>query len=162
MPAYSQERKASIMEKLLPPHNRPVPEIATLEGIHQATLYNWLKQAKQQGLDVPTTKPNNTQHPSPQSKLSTIIETAHLTQSELSEYCRSKGLYPEQITQWKSELLANAQASDKDKDQALKQAQKHIRQLEKELNRKDKALAESAALLVLQKKFQALWADEES
>jgi transposase len=36
---------------------------------------------------------------------------------------------------------------------------RRVRELEKELRRKDKALAEAAALLVLQKKVQAIWGD---
>lgn len=43
MPRYATERKATVLNKLLPPHNRPIPEIAQVEGISEATLYNWLK-----------------------------------------------------------------------------------------------------------------------
>ena len=46
MPRYAPERKATVLDRLLPPHNRPIPEIAQAEGISEATLYNWLKQAR--------------------------------------------------------------------------------------------------------------------
>lgn len=48
MPRYSQERKAAILKKLLPPHNRSVPNVAREEGLCEATLYNWRKQLKKQ------------------------------------------------------------------------------------------------------------------
>ncbi len=53
MPHYSEERKAAVLKKLLPPHNQSVPEVAESEGISPATLYNWRNQAKQQGVPVP-------------------------------------------------------------------------------------------------------------
>lgn len=97
------------------------------------------------------------------SKFAVVLETAAMNNSELGAYCREKGLYPEQISRWKQACIAGAgheapqtQASR----QELKQAQQTIKSLEKDLNRKDKALAESAALLVLQKKYRALWEDE--
>ena len=56
MPRYSKERKAAVLKKMLPPHNQSVPEVAELEGISQATLYNWRNQAKHQGAPVPVKK----------------------------------------------------------------------------------------------------------
>ena len=53
MPSYSMERKASVLKKLLPPHNLSVSKMAELEGISEATLYNWRIKAKQQGAPVP-------------------------------------------------------------------------------------------------------------
>jgi len=79
-----------------------------------------------------------------------IVETAALSEAEVAEYCRKKGLYPEQITQWKKGFIQNEDPGD---NAALKQSQKRIKQLEKELHRKEKALAEAAAILVLRKKL---------
>ena len=94
-----------------------------------------------------------------QDKLAVIIETSSLTAEELSSYCRSKGLYPDQIDQWKQDFI---QSTPKPTLEPLQGVKKRIKQLEKELHRKDKALAEAAALLVLQKKFQTLFGEEES
>ena len=88
-----------------------------------------------------------------------------MTAHELSEYCRQKGLYPEQIARWKAASIAGAAGESSQSHaskKALKEAQRQISHLKKDLNRKEKALAESAALLVLQKKYQALWEDEAS
>lgn len=165
MARYSSERKACILMKLLPPHNMSVSALAKQEGISDATLYNWRREAKKQGLPMPETQPTISDDWSSEAKLSAVIETAPLTQAELSEYCRQKGLYPEQITQWKQQCLTGfATHADPmgSSHEQLKEANKKIKTLEKDLRRKEKALAEAAALLVLQKKFNALWEGEAS
>lgn len=160
---YSEERKSSVLKKLLPPYNRSVPEIAKEEGISDQSLYNWLKQAKDKGLVVPGKK-DKSDNWSAEAKLATVIETATMTELELGEYCRSKGLYPEQIARWKVACLQGAETSEeqqKQKHLERKKDKKRIKELEKELRRKEKALAETAALLVLRKKLNALWEENE-
>lgn len=75
---YSEERKSSVLKKLLPPHNRSVPEVAKEEGISDQSLYNWLKQAKSKGLVVPGKK-DKSKNWSAEAKLATVIETATMT-----------------------------------------------------------------------------------
>ncbi len=161
MPRYTDERKATVLGKLLPPHNKAIPDIAAAEGISEATLYNWLKQAKHQGVPVPGSIPTTSEDWSGEAKFAVVLETAPLNANELSEYCRSKGLYPEQVARWKQACIAGAGSPVQASQDQLKVARKQIRVLERDLNRKDKALAESATLLVLQKKYQALWGDVE-
>lgn len=90
-------------------------------------------------------------------KLRVVVETAALSEAELSEYCRRKGLYTEQVKRWREHCeQANAgavRASDK-------QARAEIQRLERELKRKEAALAEAAVLLVLSKKAAAIWGEE--
>jgi hypothetical protein len=87
-----------------------------------------------------------------------------MNEAELSVYCRERGLYPEQIGQWRR---ACEQANDWDRSQnkRLRESRKidgkRIKALKRELKYKDKALAETAALLVLRKKAQAIWGDGE-
>ncbi|MEN3262793.1 IS3 family transposase, partial [Sodalis endosymbiont of Spalangia cameroni] len=64
----------------------------------------------------------------------------------------------EQIQQWKEQFM---QPSQREEKVIVKKQQKEIQQLNREIARKDKALAEAAALLILEKKFQALF-DQES
>lgn len=93
-----------------------------------------------------------------------VIETAGLNEVELSEYCRRKGLYAEQIQQWKQSALLGYKASkqvEQDKTRSRQEDQKTIKMLERELVRKEKALAETAALLVLRKKCNVIWGDGE-
>ncbi len=163
MPSYPEQRRTAVLSKLLPPHNRSVPEVAREEGISVATLYNWRSKAKQTGVPVPGSRNKTAEQWSGEAKLSVVLETAGMNEEALSEYCRSKGLYPEQIARWRQACIAGAQAQpEQDRQTAakLKQASDQNRELKKQIRRKDKALAESAALLVLQKKFQALWEDE--
>ena len=163
MPSYSIERKESVLSKLLPPHNLSVSEVAKVEGISEATLYNWRNEAKLRGIPVPGNKKTSDQW-SAEAKLAVVIETATLSETQLSEYCRSKGLYPEQVREWKDSFIQSqmSEAEKRKLDNAqLKQDKKKIKALERELKRKDKALAETAALLVLRKKFNALWEDKE-
>ncbi len=91
-------------------------------------------------------------------KFAVVLETAPLNAAELAEYCRRKGLYPEQVAAWRAACMgANANAAEhaREQRQHSKEDKRRIKQLEKELQRKEKALAEAAALLVLRKKVQA-------
>jgi transposase-like protein len=101
---------------------------------------------------------------SAQTKFAVVLETATLSEVELSEYCRAKGLFPEQVKQWREisiQAHAEADTSDAANAQQNKVLRKQNKRLEREILRKDKALAEAAALLILQKKVRALWGDNE-
>jgi hypothetical protein len=82
-----------------------------------------------------------------------------LNSAQLSEYCRSRGLYPEQVDQWKAAALSGYQRHaqiEKEKNRYRQEDRKQIKRLESEVRRKEKALAETAALLVLSKKCEAI------
>lgn len=162
MPHYSTERKQAILKKLLPPQNASVAKVSREEGISEQTLYNWRNEAKAKGFPVPGPVKTSTEWSS-EAKLAVIIETASLSEIEVGEYCRKKGLYPEQIKAWKQEFIDSQAASPSKKSTQARQSKKdrqRIRQLEKELKRKEKALAEAAALLVLRKKLNAFYEDD--
>lgn len=162
MKSFSPERKEAVLKKLLPPLNMTVAEVSKHEGISTASLYNWRKQARSEGAPVPG--PNKiTDDWSVEAKFAVVLETATLSESELSQYCREKGLYPEQVKGWKQDCLEGFSSGPERKREELKQAKadkKEIRHLHKELRRKEKALAEAAALLVLRKKLNAFYGDE--
>lgn len=159
---YSKEFKESIIARLLPPQNASVPEISRETGVPKDTLYSWRIQYRKSGADLASDSSRCANQFSNEEKLTVLIETANLNELELGEYCRSKGLYPEQISCWrKSFIQKDSTATSKaEREQSRKQNQT-IKELQSELRRKEKALAEAAALLVLQKKFQALWEDPE-
>ncbi len=151
------------MQKMMPPHNIPIPRLAEETGISDVTLYNWRKQARVEGVAVPADG-KNPEKWSSEDKFAIVLEAASLNEAELAEYCRRKGLYVEQITAWRKACLqanANSAAQAKAQREQSKRDRKQITMLERELNRKEKALAETAALLVLQKKVQAIWGDGE-
>ena len=160
MTQYSEEFKASIIAKMLPPNNVAVPQLARETGIPKDTLYTW-RIKHRESLGGATTQPACGEL-SGEEKFAVVLESAGLNEVELGEYCRRKGLYPQQISAWKDSCLqANAAPAPRVDWTKLKAQSQHIKQLEAELRRKEKALAEAAALLVLQKKVQALWEEPE-
>jgi len=159
MTRYSIERKSAVLDKLLPPQNLSIPQVAEQEGISVAALYNWRKQARLEGKPVPGSRKQTPEDWSSQDKFAVVMETASMNEAEIAEYCRSKGLYPEQLKRSKQAFIQGMDSSKPDTES--KESRKKIKKLEKELLRKDKALAEAAALLILQKKVQALWAEDE-
>ena len=160
---YSLERKEAVLKKMLPPENKTIQELAKEEGISEATLYNWRKQARRQGRLLPDgdTTPEGW---SAKDKFGAVVETAAMNEAELAEYCRQRGLYPEQVKAWRA---ACEQATDWEREaaerrnQSTREERKRAKALEQELARKEKALAETAALLTLRKKAQAIWGDGE-
>lgn len=159
MPHYSAERKEAILQKMAPPHSLTVAELASQEGISTATLYNWRKAARERGAVLPSNSATPDKWSS-EEKFRIVLETAPMPEAELSEYCRQHGLYPEQIQAWKLACMgANAQSEEQSRRQrqSARAEKKRIKALESELRRKEKALAETAALLTLSKKAEAIW-----
>ena len=160
---YPNERKEGVIKKMMPPHNKTITELAREESICTATLYKWRREARKKGQLLP----DGDSTPSGWSsadKFAAVVETAALNKIELSEYCRKRGLYPDQISQWRG-ACEKANDWDQSQNNALKAARREdairLKQLEKDLRRKEKALAETAALLVLTKKAEAIWGEPE-
>jgi transposase-like protein len=160
---YSPERKEAVLKKMMPPHNRTIKQLALEAGISEATLYNWRQEARSKGILMPDGDSGPTGW-NARDKFAAVVESASLNEQETAEYCRRKGIYPHQLEQWRK-ACEDANDWDKQANTKLKATQKshrkRIKSLEKELQRKEKALAEAAALLVLQKKVQAIWGDPE-
>jgi transposase len=163
MARYSEEFKYSIIVRMMPPENQSVNSIARETGLSEATLYQWRNQARKKGLAVPGGE-LEVERWNTQDKFLIVMETVRLSEIELAEYCRSKGLFVEQVLAWKDACMqANGgvaqQATQLQRE--LRQKEQELKKLEKELRRKDSALAETAALLVLRKKANAIWGDGE-
>lgn len=160
---YSPERKAAVLKRMLPPNNMAIRQLAQEEGISEASLHKWRAQAREKGQLLPDADAGP-EGWSSRDKFAAVLETAALNQADLAEYCRKRGLFPEQIKTWR---VACEQANDWDRvstvrlGQAAKEEKKRVKGLERELARKDRALAETAALLVLRKKAAAIWGDGE-
>ena len=158
------KRKDSILAKLIGADATSVTQLAREEHISTATLYSWKREAKLNAgpLANPDDAPKGW---TTKDKFDAVIQTASMSEIQVSEFCRSKGLYPEQIQRWKTACQQANNWDDalrlKQKDKLKKDKQK-IKTLERELLRKEKALAEAATLLVLQKKVRAIWEDEDA
>jgi transposase-like protein len=147
----------------MPPTNKLVSALAREHGISEQTLYTWRRNLQAQGVPVPGNG-KQAEEWSSKDKFGVVLETAGLNEAELAEYCRRKGLFIEQVAAWCTacqEANANPVERTREEREQGKADRKRIKQLEKELVRKEKALAEAAALIILRKKAQAIWGDPE-
>ena len=156
MRPYSAEFKASLIAKMLPPHNRPVPDLARETQIPRDTGYSWRTQALKAGSDRVTAPTPDARDSA--EKFAIVVETAHLNAEELSAYCRHQGLYPQQLEVWRTACVqANAPVCGQAERAQRRLDHQRIKQLEQAVGRKDQTLAEAAALLLLQKKSANCW-----
>lgn len=162
MPKYPLERKESVLLKLLDPHRYSIAQLSREEGISEQTLYAWRNKARQSGVFMPNNE--SPERWDRQTKFSVVLETQAMNAQELSAYCREKGLYPSQVNEWRDACLNGIDVPVLD-PKAIRSEVRDLKRdkktLERELRRKDKALAEAAALLVLAKKYRPLWEDGE-
>jgi len=97
-----------------------------------------------------------------EDRLQILISCGSLDEEAISALCREQGIYPHHLKQWKSDFTVSNQSNNKVKNNSeMRHLKQEIKGLKRELNRKDKALAETAALLVLQKKVHAIWGSDE-
>ena len=160
---YTQEFKDSILKRLNQPSSETVASISEETGIPKGTIYQWIRNNNESQKSNPVNLKARSNWTS-QDKFQIVLETATLSETELAKYCRRKGIYVEEIKQWKEQCLSanTTRSADPDKlKNSLKEEQIKNKALQKELRRKEKALAETAALLVLRKKAQAIWGDNE-
>lgn len=164
---YSNSFKAKMVQKMTGPNSKSAAALAQEVGISQPTLSRWLREAAatvqpmhiKRGEHETTRAARRPQDFTAQEKLTVVLEATSLSEHELGEFLRRKGLHEAQLEEWRAAALdglSNGRRSKKIPVEA-----KRIRELEKELRRKDKALAETAALLVLKKKAMAIWGDED-
>lgn len=159
---YSPEQRQAAVAQMGPPHNQPIKALAKATGITEVTLRTWRREAIEAGQLI-RRDPRQSERWSSQEKFRLVLESAPMSTAELSEYARKQGVLPEQIARWRTACeKANVSASTTPgKGPEALQARQRIQTLERELRRKDAALAETAALLVLQKKAQAIWGLDE-
>jgi len=166
MRPYSEAVKADVRRRMSPPQRQSVARIAEELGIHVITLYKWRKTWRLQGEVVPATE-KDPDGWSAGDKFTVVLETAGLNATELSAYCRERGLYPGQVERWRQAATdANEKPvltlkEQKELEKLRARDQREIKRLQKELRKKEKALAEAAALLLVTKKMQALWGEAE-
>ena len=139
-----------------------VSALARESGIAESTLYRWRESVTTNGETVNTLK--QSEKLSAARKFAIVAEIASLNEAELAEYCRKQGLYPEHVKAWRQageQAMAGGMVPAKALREAVAAEKKRIQELERELRRKEKALAETAALLILRKKAAAIWGEDE-
>ena len=157
--SYTIAFKASMVKRMTGRSAVSAASLAEENGVSQSTLSRWMKAASKV-TDVSrehTPKPKRLQDWTPLEKLKAVAEADDLEASELGAYLRRKGLHAQQLEAWREAATAALASSGGKRRRTAEQ--KQIRSLERDLNRKDRALAETTALLVLKKKFDLLFED---
>ena len=131
-------------------------QIAKDMGVPGSTMRYWLKKAQSTGDTIMAKHEKRPQDWSSKEKLDALLESAKLTDEQLGAWCRQKGIHTHHLEKWKIEFSKD---QSRNKDNNVRQLKKEVKDLQKELNRKDKALAETTALLVLKKKVDTIWGD---
>ena len=170
---YSEMFKRKMVQKLSGPDALSASALSKQVDVPQTTLSKWLRMA---GIKPPYDFPNNTNDKtqmrclvthkrpndwSPEEKFKTVLEAESLSDEQLGDLLRQRGLHETHLQQWRLQMLEALGKLPKPKKKTGTTEAKLIRKLEKELRRKDKALAETAALLVLKKKVQEIWGGED-
>jgi transposase-like protein len=157
---YRPEEKAWALQQLASPINRTVVELAKETGITTVTLRAWRNEAKAGGVLMPGTGKRNDRWTSA-DKFKAVLQTATMSEAEVAEYCRGLGIQINDLIVWR---LACERANEPSEMRAPIDVMsvKRVRELQRELRRKEAALAEAAALLVLRKKADAIWGPDEA
>lgn len=157
MSTYDEDFRQKIVSRLL--RGEGVADLSRELGIETSTLSTWKTKAKERkviGKDKRTIKPKEI--------MRVVVETYPLTEAELSAYCRENGYYIEDVKKWhKKALDANDRETVRDEKarEKLYKAMKDNKRLKKDLKRKNEALAETTALMVLKKNLKQILGDQE-
>ena len=156
---YSERFKEKLVAKTLSGRHS-VDEVAEAAGVSRTSLYQWLREAKMGSMSKE--KSSRRRQRSPEEKLRIFTEAESLSEETTGAFLRREGLHEAELVEIQREVreLALAALAPRKKAKGPSAEEKKIRRLERELARKDKALAEAGALLVLQKKFHALLEEE--
>jgi len=163
---HSPEFQEQALSKLRQRGTRTVRDVAQELNMSAGTLRKWWNQSNRSVARVtaPVAElPSDLAADawSPAQRLLALQHTHGLAGTELHAWCREQGLFEHQLIAWRDAFCVTAAPEARESKLALRELQTRYENLQRELRRKEKALAEAAALLVLQKKFQALWEDGE-
>ena len=155
---YSKDFKEQALTKVFKRGNgQSIQDVANDLNICLQTLKTWMKKAK---LDNAPGLPSKSKRPKdwgPEERLAALQLTYGFTGEGLNAWCRGQGVFVHHLERWKADFCRQSGAfGGRTQATALQSLKVDNHRLERELLRKDKALAEAAALLALQKKFRAL------
>ena len=146
------------MARLLPPESAAVEVVSREVGVSVATLERWRADALANGAGD---RRGGGQRWTPAARLEAVIATAAMDEAARSAWCREHGLYPAELDGWKQDAVAGLGEPRAASAAEAREDRRRVKELERELHRKDKALAETAALLVLRKKLAAVFHEDE-
>lgn len=151
MARYGQAFKDRAVARLLPPESAALEVVSREIGIAPGTLERWHTDA--------LSKPALGLAWTAGARLEAVITTAPMSEADKSAWCREHGVYPSELEQWRASCTAALSEPEEARasPQSTRQDRKRIKELERDLRRKNAALAETAALLVLSKKLEAIF-----
>ena len=162
---YSSEFKEQALSKARQRGPRTLESVANELNISLGSLKGWLKMSIHKAADSATLQslPSDkaAQLWSPAQRLLALNESHSLQGAALHAWCREKGLFEHQLKQWREAFCSTGEPHAHQAKAELRELKVKHEQLQRDLRRKERALAETAALLVLQKKFQALLGGED-
>jgi len=148
---YGQAFKDRAVARILPPESASPEAVAREIGVGVDTLERWRSES--------LARPARDRVWTAAARFEAVIATAALDEASRAAWCRENGVYLQQLQQWRAsatQALAAAEETRASPSQT-REDRRRIKELERELRRKDKALAETAALLVLAKKCEAIF-----
>jgi transposase-like protein len=149
---HSQEFKESIVQKVTTPGGPTIMQLSEKTGIHHTSIRNWIK-----------TYANNfsmkkSKEWTAKEKLEVIMKTFSMSENELGEFLRTNGLHSTDIEQWKQDIYSAQRLAGRPKvDPELVELRSKEKELSRDLKRKNKALAEMSARVILLKKSHLLF-----
>jgi transposase-like protein len=161
---FSEKFRSEMVSKMLGPSAVSANSLAQRAGVTQSTLSRWLRDAKMASVSRGKSKKTGTpkrraRQWTAAEKLRVVVEAGTLDETGVGELLRREGLHTADLEHFREEALAGLTAKPAKVGESPEA--KRIKELERELRRKEKALAEAAALLVLRKKLNALWGEAE-
>jgi len=163
MAKFSEEFKSSMIKKVLTSPDRSLSSIASEANLNGPTLHRWLNTHKNDIMVSNNSKPKRPNDWPREQKFEVLLASSNLSDEELGAFCRKKGIYIHQLTSWKAEFMANTASKLTEKQKCeLKTLRLQNKALKSDLNRKNQALAETTALLVLKKKADLIWGESEA
>jgi transposase len=157
---YSIGFRNGVLKKVLPPSNQSIKEVALNCGLSEQTIRNWMQQVKAGTLDLTAGESSPGQR-SASEKLRLLLESKQVSPDSIGQWLREKGLHSEHLPLWEQEMINMAGDKADKRSEQNTELLKENKRLKKELARKEKALAEMAALLILKKKADEIWGDKE-
>jgi transposase len=156
---YSQKFRLQILKQMVGPNRESGRSLSAETGVAASTLSRWLSEARSVSTmsnrdETSEAAPLAPKQWTAEQRLRVVSESLQLSDAELGEFLRRERLHESTLAQWRADAMSGLQGRSKAKRSPLV---RRVRQLESELTRKEKALAETAALLVLQGKAHALW-----
>ena len=158
---YTPSFREQALSKVFNRGTRTVQSIASDLNMSYHTLKNWMRDEKKNPQSMAESSSRRPSDWSTAERLQALLETYSLDEVSRNAWCRERGVYPQQLQAWRLEIEQGEKPSAGAARSELRELKEEKKQLERELKRKENALAEAAALLVLQKKYQALWEDKD-